>query len=118
MFERLDKYKAELAKARQRKAECDARVRMLEKKCQEEEKTAVHEMMKAAEASALTYSSVETAKVNGADVYYYLKYLLMKCPTSLTCDEEREKLCPWNPECKEALDELHRQHQKAIFDAM
>ena len=49
MFERLDKYKAELAKARQRKAECDARVRMLEKKCQEEEKTAVHEMMKAAD---------------------------------------------------------------------
>ena len=49
MFERLDKYKTELAKARQRKAECDARVRMLEKKCQEEEKTAVHEMMKAAD---------------------------------------------------------------------
>ncbi len=49
MFERLDKYKAELAKARQRKAECDARVRTLEKKCQEEEKTAVHEMMKAAD---------------------------------------------------------------------
>lgn len=71
-----------------------------------------------AEASALTYSIVETAKANGVDVYYYLKYLLMKCPTSLTCDEELEKLCPWNPECKEALDELHRQHQKAIFDAM
>ena len=49
MFERLDKYKAELAKARQRKAECDARVRMLEKKCQEEEMAVVHEMMKAAD---------------------------------------------------------------------
>ena len=49
MFERLDRYKAELERARQRKAECDARVRALEKKCHEEEKTAVHEMMKAAD---------------------------------------------------------------------
>ena len=49
MFERLDRYKAELAKAREKKAEVDARVRMLEKKCQEEEKTAVHEMMRAAD---------------------------------------------------------------------
>ena len=49
MFERLDRYKAELAKAREKKAEIDARVRALEKKCREEEKTAVHEMMKAAD---------------------------------------------------------------------
>ena len=49
MYERLDRYKAELAKAREKKAEIDARVRALEKKCQEEEKTAVHEMMKAAD---------------------------------------------------------------------
>jgi hypothetical protein len=49
MFERLDRYKAELAKAREKKAEIDARVRALEKKCQEEEKTAVHEMMRAAD---------------------------------------------------------------------
>ena len=35
-----------------------------------------------------------------------------------TSDEDLEKLCSWNPECKEALDELHRQHQKAIFDAI
>ena len=70
------------------------------------------------EESALTYSIVETAKANGVDVYYYLKYLLMKCPTSLTSDEDLEKLCPWNPECKEALNELHRQHQNAIFDAL
>jgi len=33
MFERLDRYKAELAKAREKKAEIDARVRALEKKC-------------------------------------------------------------------------------------
>ena len=71
-----------------------------------------------AEASALVYSLVETAKANNVDVYYYLKYLLLKTPTSQTNDEELEKLCPWNPECKEALEDLHRQHQKEIFDAM
>lgn len=71
-----------------------------------------------ATASALVYSIVETAKANDVDVYYYLKYLLLKTPTKLTSDEDLEKLCPWNPECKEALEELHREHQKAIFDAM
>ena len=71
-----------------------------------------------ANASSLVYSLVETAKANNVDVYYYLKYLLLKTPTSQTSDEDLEKLCPWNPECKEALEELHRQHQKEIFDAM
>lgn len=71
-----------------------------------------------ANASALVYSLVETAKANNVDVYYYLKYLLLKTPTSQTSDEELEKLCPWNPECKEALEDLHKQHQKEIFDAM
>lgn len=71
-----------------------------------------------AEASALVYSIVETAKASNVDVYYYLKYLLLKTPTKLTSDEELEKLCPWNPECKEALEQLHREHQKAIFDVM
>ena len=71
-----------------------------------------------ANASSLVYSLVETAKANNVDVYYYLKYLLLKTPTSQTDDEELEKLCPWNSECKEALEELHRQHQKEIFDAM
>ncbi|WP_242834445.1 transposase domain-containing protein [Butyrivibrio sp. FC2001] len=61
---------------------------------------------------------VETAKANGADVYYYLKYLLTKTPTNLISDEELEKLCPWDPECKDALEQLHHADQKAIFDAM
>ena len=71
-----------------------------------------------ANASALVYSIVETAKANDVDIYLYLKYLLLKTPTNLTSDEELEKLCPWSPECKEALEELYRQQQKAIFDAM
>ena len=71
-----------------------------------------------ANASALVYSIVETAKANDVDIYLYLKYLLLKTPTNLTSDAELEKLCPWSPECKEALEELYRQQQKAIFDAM
>lgn len=73
---------------------------------------------KGANASALTYSMVETAKANGVDVYLYLKLLLTKCPTSDLSDEELEKLSPWNPECKEALDKLYIQQQNAIFDSM
>ncbi len=71
-----------------------------------------------ANASALVYSIVETAKACGVDVYHYLKYLLLKAPTSQTSDEELEKLCPWNPECQKDLEEMEREYQKAIFDAM
>ena len=51
-----------------------------------------------AEASALIYTMVEMARANGVNIYQYLTYLLEKCPTSQTSDEELEKLAPWNPE--------------------
>ena len=71
-----------------------------------------------ANASALVYSIVETAKANNADIYYYLKYLLLKTPTAQTPDEELEKLCPWHPECQEAIRKMKEEHDRAIFDAM
>ncbi|MCR4598093.1 MAG: IS66 family transposase [Acetatifactor sp.] len=71
-----------------------------------------------ADASALVYSIVETAKANDIDIFHYLKYLLIKTPTLQTSDEDLEKLCPWNHECRAAVDELYRKGQKAIFDAM
>ena len=71
-----------------------------------------------ANASALVYSIVETAKANDIDVYFYLKYLLIKTPTTLTSDDELEKLCPWNPDCRDAVDALYRENQKSVFDAM
>ena len=37
---------------------------------------------KGAEAAAIMYTIVETAKSNGADVYFYLKYLLEKAPST------------------------------------
>ena len=70
-----------------------------------------------ATASALVYSIVETAKASEIDVYHYLKYLLLKPPTDQTPDDELEKLCPWNPECQKALNEMQQSHQQAIVDA-
>lgn len=58
-----------------------------------------------AEASALIYTMVEMARANGVNVYQYLTYLLEKCPTSQTSDEELEKLAPWAPEVKRITGE-------------
>lgn len=71
-----------------------------------------------ANASALVYSIIETAKANEADIYFYLKYLLLKTPTIQSSDEDLEKLCPWDPECREALDRMQYEYNKAFFDAM
>ena len=71
-----------------------------------------------ANASALVYSIVETAKANEVDIYFYLKYLLLKTPTMQTSDEELEKLCPWDPECRKELDRMQYEYNKAFFDAM
>ena len=58
-----------------------------------------------AEASALIYTMVEMARANGVNVCQYLTYLLEKCPTSQTSDEELEKLAPWDPEVKRIIGE-------------
>ena len=49
MFERLEKVREELKRARAKRAEWDAKVKALEKKCAEMEKTCIHDMMVAAE---------------------------------------------------------------------
>ena len=48
MFERLERYQAELNKAKEKRAEWDAKVKELEKRCETEEKSSIHDMMKAA----------------------------------------------------------------------
>ncbi len=70
-----------------------------------------------ANASALVYSIVETAKANDLDVYLYLKYLLLKTPTEDTPDNELEKLCPWHPECRKAIEDMRKAHQDQIISA-
>ena len=62
-------------------------------------------VLSGAQASALIYTMVEMARANGVNVYQYLTYLLEKCPTSQTPDEDLEKLAPWNPEVKRITGE-------------
>lgn len=49
MFEKLEKTRAELKRAKAKRDEWDAKVKALEKKCEEAEKTSVHELMVEAE---------------------------------------------------------------------
>ena len=56
---------------------------------------------KGAEAAAIMYTLVETAKSNGADVYFYLKYLLEKAPSTPELKVGRkylDELMPWSEE--------------------
>ncbi|MCP3870817.1 MAG: transposase domain-containing protein, partial [Gammaproteobacteria bacterium] len=48
-----------------------------------------------AEASALLYSLIETAKANNLEPYAYLRYIFDKLPTASTL-EDYENLLPWN----------------------
>lgn len=69
-----------------------------------------------AHASSLVYSLVETAKACEVDIYNYLKYILISAPTDQMSDKELEKLCPWDPDCKAALEEIQRKDQESIFN--
>ena len=51
MLDRLEKCKEELEKAKKKKVEWETKVKRLEKKVQDEERQAVHEMVKAANLS-------------------------------------------------------------------
>ena len=48
-----------------------------------------------AEASALLYSLIETAKANGLEPYGYLRHIFEKLPLAKTL-EDYEALLPWN----------------------
>ena len=50
---------------------------------------------KGAEASALLYSLIETAKVNKLEPYAYLRHIFGKLPLA-SCLEDYEALLPWN----------------------
>ena len=53
---------------------------------------------KGAEASALCYSVLETAKANGLNVYLYLLYLLTEMPKAKVLDDDvLERCMPWSP---------------------
>jgi transposase len=52
--------------------------------------------VKGAEAVADWYSIIETAKLNGLEPYYYLKYLLTELPVYQREKKDIEALLPWN----------------------
>ncbi|MCG4583688.1 transposase, partial [Anaerosalibacter bizertensis] len=52
---------------------------------------------KGAQASAITYSIIETAKANNLNPFYYLTYLFEKLPNiDLDDMEELDQLLPWS----------------------
>ncbi len=56
--------------------------------------------VKGAEAIANWYSIIETAKLNGLEPYFYLKYLLTWLPVYQRDGNDIEKLLPWNVDRK------------------
>jgi transposase len=54
--------------------------------------------VKGAEAIAIWYTIIETAKANGLEPYHYLKYLLTQLPYYQRDDRDIEPLLPWNVE--------------------
>lgn len=52
---------------------------------------------KGAQASAITYSIIETAKANNLNTFYYLTYLFEKLPNiDLDNMDELDQLLPWS----------------------
>ena len=58
-----------------------------------------------AEASAVIYSLVETAKANNLNVLQYLRYLLEELPKTDMTEEAFERYLPWNPDVKSDMKE-------------
>ena len=52
--------------------------------------------MKGAEAIAIWYTIIETAKANGLEPYHYLKYLMTELPYHQRDNRDIEPLLPWN----------------------
>lgn len=62
---------------------------------------------KGADASAVCYSIIETAKANGMNPYYYLKYLFENLPNmDLKSDEALYSVSPWNPALRARIENL------------
>ena len=65
---------------------------------------------KGAEASAMLYSIVETAKRNGVNVYYYLRFLLEELPNNpMPTDDYLAGFVPWSESAKAAVRALCEQ---------
>ena len=55
-----------------------------------------HDRIKGAQASSIIYSLVETARMNGLNVYDYLHQLLLYMPGYIAEPESMEDMLPWS----------------------
>ena len=90
---------------------------MLQVICCWPEELAVSDTPEGADSSALIYSIVETAKANGVNIYYYLKFLLEKTPSEKMTDEELDALSPWNLDVKKEIERRASENNEEIPDA-
>ena len=68
---------------------------------------------KGVNASSDVMSIIETAKLNGLDVYGYLLYLLTKLPkwSDAPTDEQLETVMPWSDELPEYCRQMYSEIQ-------
>ena len=83
MLERLEKYKADLEAAKKKRAWWDNRIRYLEKKLSDEEKTIVHDIVKAADLTP-----EELAQV----IAYAKNHLPGNAPITATTEDSKEEI--------------------------
>ena len=66
--------------------------------------------------SAVIYSLVQTAKLNGVNPYYYLRYVLEKMSSYPICEnlteQELADLMPWSSKVAEAIQEYGKEKDK------
>lgn len=70
-----------------------------------------------AATSAIIYSLVQTAKLNGVNPYYYLRYVLEKMSSYPTCDKLSEQdlagLMPWSDKVGDAIREYEKEKDRS-----
>lgn len=67
-----------------------------------------HDQVDGAEASAIIYSLVETAKMNGLNIYSYLKTVLTHMPGRIKRSEGIDDLLPWSDFIQESCPKVEQ----------
>ena len=70
-----------------------------------------------ARTSAVIYSLVQTAKLNGANPYYYLRYVLEEMSSYPNCEnlpeQNLQELMPWSGKLKEAVQRYEKNKDRS-----
>ena len=71
-----------------------------------------------AHTSAIIYSLVQTAKLNGVNPYYYLRYVLEKMSSYPNCknlpEQDLQDLMPWSDKLKEAVQCYEKEKDRTV----